>query len=653
MADLPKASQTQPNLFRRKGGIWSYVGLALVAGMASVWAYNTWFKPEPDPAPAAPTAPRHLVLISIDTLRADHLGSYGYSKKTSPNMDALAQQGVLFEQHYSCYPLTLPAHLTQFTGVSSLGHRVRDNLYHRLPDELGTLAEAMQGEGFKTGAFVSAHTMKGGSGLERGFEVYDDSDVRTLVPGRMTIAERKAPHTLKLAGDWISQQGAERFFCFIHLFDPHAPYESHSGFTEGDDNIARYDGEIAFTDAEIGRFIERLRTLDVFKDTLIVITSDHGEGLGEHGEMTHGYFCYESTTHVPLIVHGAPGIKAGTRVPWVVRNYDLAPTLVELMQLKSDVIRKQAHGVSLVPQMKDPAADPGLSAFVESHYAYLNANWSKIRGLRTDDDLTLFSGSDVVQTRAGKAVEDPAAVRAARDEITRLMGAWVPPRKGSAKPRESTSGSPYPGEVPMAQSFDPESLNDTRDLPSPHAMKDVLRAYQAAELAYDEEKFESCAESLRKLLAQHPDFAMAQRLLAAVTQGIVSANWRQIGREKCLELTREAAQALASASRSASRHGQPEGERAADLNRALLLAWLGDGRAAQDLADRVKDPRVAWFAALALYRDPATADRARVAETAAPLLKELKLSDADTKAAEAHLEAMRRGEALKLAPWEQ
>src|SRR5690606_24858220 len=216
-------------------------------------------------------------------------------------------------------------------------------------------------------AFVSAHTMKTGSGIERGFGHYDDEEVRTLQPGRLTVSERPAPRTLELAGDWIASQGADRFFCFVHLFDPHAPYVRHEGITErfGDDTRALYDGEIAFTDAAIGRFVERLRTLGVLDQTLLVMTADHGEGLGDHGELTHGYYCYDTTTHVPLIIHGAPGIQAGTRIPHIVRNYDLAPTLVELMQLKDETIKKQAHGQSLVAVMKDPATDPGLEVFVE------------------------------------------------------------------------------------------------------------------------------------------------------------------------------------------------------------------------------------------------------------------------------------------------
>jgi arylsulfatase A-like enzyme len=650
MADAPK---TPRNLFQRKGGIWTVLGLLLVGGIAFLWWQKYYGDTKPDPEPEAPSAPRHLLLISIDTLRADHLGCYGYEKGTSPNIDALAKDGVLFERHYSCYPLTLPAHLTQFTGVSSLSHRVRDNLYHRLPDELGTLSESFKADGFRTGAFVSAHTMKSGSGLERGFDVYDDVEVLAPAQGKLTIAERKAPRTLQLAGDWIAAQGAERFFCFIHLFDPHAPYERHAGTDAfGSDTTALYDGEIAFTDAELGKFLDRLRKLDVFKDTLIVLTADHGEGLGEHGELTHGYYCYDTTTHVPLIIRGAPGIKAA-RVPHVVRNYDLAPTLAEIMQLKDGRIKKQAHGVSLRPQMLDPATDPGLAAYVESHYAWLNANWAKIRGLRSKEGLALFSGDETLYLPGdqSKPTEGADSTRAARDEITRLMNAWLPPRKGASQPRESHAGSPYPGEVATAQSFDPESLNDSSGLPSPHEMKAVLRAYQQAELAYDEEKFETCAAQLRDLLKQHPDFVMAQRLLAAVTQGMVKQQWRELGTERCIDLTVEAADALAATADHALRHDQPDAALAADLNRALLLAWLNDHVALAELADRTAEARIRWLAIIARYR----ATKEVALDESRALMPELqkKLGDDAVKSAQEHLSAMENGQPILLAPWER
>lgn len=651
--------QQQPVL-KRRGGIWGVIGLLLVAGIVAVSVIKYMDKGEGEnPPPEQVTPPRHLLVISIDTLRADHLGCYGYGKPTSPSIDALAKEGVLFENHYTNYPLTLPAHLTQLTGVSSLGHRVRDNLYHQLPAEIATLPETMKAQDFRTGAFVSAHTMKAGSGIERGFEVYDDKDVRTLEPGRLTVRERSAPETLKLAGDWISTLGSDRFFCFVHLFDPHAPYQPHPEMGEQfqGDNTARYDGEIAYTDREIGRFILRLTELGLLKDTLVVITSDHGEGLGQHDELTHGYYCYDTTTRVPLIIRGAPGIKAGTRVPHLAANYDLAPTLLELMGVDAPEFRKQMHGVSLAPAMRD-GTDPGRAGiFIESHYAWLNANWAKIRALRTPAALALFAGDEVKYLADPEQLTDSAesnstALAEARNEINRLMAAWVPPRKGKGAVRETTAGTPYPGESPVAQDFEPESLSDTRELPSPHARARTLLAYQSAELEYDSERFAACADKLRALLKNEPDFVMAHKLLAAVNQGMVTSD-RGLGVDDAKRLTREAADSLRRVAELQQGHGQHEASAETRRSMALLLVWLNDIAALRKLSGESDDPAIGWMFRLAAYRvagrdnEPAAAEEAaRFLHTAPPGLSFL-------EAAQRDLQRMQAGEPLKLAPWER
>lgn len=652
----------EPNqpVLKRRGGVWGVIGLLLVAGIVAVSVIKYMDKGEGEnPPPEQVTPPRHLLVISIDTLRADHLGCYGYGKPTSPSIDALAKEGVLFENHYTCYPLTLPAHLTQLTGVSTLGHRVRDNLYHQLPSELATLPETMKVQGFRTGAFVSAHTMKAGSGIERGFEVYDDKDVRTLEPGRLTVRERSAPETLKLAGDWIATLGSDRFFCFVHLFDPHAPYLPHADVGEQfqGDNTARYDGEIAYTDREIGRFLLRLTELGLLKDTLVVITADHGEGLGRHDELTHGYYCYDTTTRVPLIIRGAPGMKAGTRVPYLAANYDLAPTLLELMGVEAPEFRKQMHGISLASAMRD-GTDPGRAGiFIESHYAWLNASWAKIRALRTPKALALFAGDEVkyladAEQEKDTAEDNSTALAEARSEINRLMAAWVPPRKGKGAVRETTAGTPYPGESAVAQDFEPESLSDTRERPSPHTKAKTLLAYQAAELEYDSERFAACAAKLRELLKSEPDFLMALKLLAAVNKGQVVAD-RGMGIEQAKQLTREAADSLRRVDELQAAHGQAQASLDTRRNRALLLVWVNDIAAMRKLAKESDDPAIDWMFHLTAYRVAGKPNEPAAAEEAARFLQQAPQGLPFMKEAQQDLQRMQAGEPLKLAPWEQ
>ena len=641
---------------RKRGGIWSVIGFLLVIGIITVAVMKWMDQGGDDPTNDEPyVAPRHLVLISIDTLRADRLGCYGYSKKTSPGIDALAKEGVVFENHYSCYPLTLPAHLTQLTGVSSLGHRVRDNLYHTLPDELPTLPEVMKQQGFRTGAFVSAHTMKSGSGIERGFEVYDDAGVRDVQPGRLTVSERKADETLTLAHDWIAGQGSDRFFCYIHLFDPHAPYERHEGLGDG---LTAYESEIAYVDQQISKFILKLQELNLFDDTLIVITSDHGEGLGDHNELTHGYFCYDTTTHVPLIIRGAPGIEKGTRVKNMVANYDLAPTLVELMGLDAIDFTQKMHGISLVPAMRGPIDLGRKGVFVESHYGWLNANWSKLRGLRNEGGLTLFAGDEVKHFADAKqevesAANNAAAVSEARTEITRLMNSWVPPRKGTAEARESGVGTPYPGESPVAQNFDPESLNDTRELPSPHVKANVLRDYQQAELDYDAERFAACAVKLRALLEAEPDFLMAHKLLAAVNHGRVQSRGGGMEVSVARKLTAEAAGSLDRAAALSAGQNQSAAVGAIQRNRALLLLWLNDIVALRKLADATTDAGIDWMFHLVSYRVAPIEAQPDAAAQAKAFLDGVPATESFVVDARKDLQRMLAGEALKLAPWEQ
>ncbi|MCC6464397.1 MAG: sulfatase [Planctomycetes bacterium] len=661
MADAPQKVQ----FLNRRGGVWGVLAFVLVAATIGVSIYRATH-PEAPPAPPAAqaTAPRHLILISIDTLRADHLGCYGYKHPVSPAIDALAREGALFENYYTCYPLTLPSHLTQLTGVSTLGHRVRDNLYHSLPDGLSLLQERLSANGFRCGAFVSAHTMRAGSGIERGFEVYDDAAVREAAPGRLTVSERKAPETLQLAADWLGRTRDTRLFCYIHLFDPHAPYQPHPdlGIDLTGSAHALYDGEIAYTDRELSRFFVKLGELGLMKDSLIVVTADHGEGLGEHDELTHGYFCYDTTTHIPLVVRGAPGIAAGTRVPALTRNYDLAPTLLELLDVRDEAMARQAHGISLVPTLKDPAHDPGLSVFVESHYAWLNAHWAKVRGLRTRDGLALFAGKQAEYVGSG---DREAALGAARDEITRLLNSWLPPRGGSGTLREAAGGSPYPGEAPSAQVFDPESLHDTRDLPSPMQVAHVLRAYQQAELAYDEERFEACASRLRELLKDQPDFLMGHRVLAAVLQGLVVREAGALGAEQSAALTREAAAAVRITAELCEKNGQPEAALGARRNLMLLAVWLNDRELA--LAARADTAELQWLQCLLDYRQACDAGtqqdaaaragkagaKQEAAARAGKALESAIFSDAGRKAAQGHLETMQQGRPLLLAPWER
>jgi arylsulfatase A-like enzyme/Flp pilus assembly protein TadD len=271
----------------------------------------------------APTT--NVVLISVDTCRADRLSCYGYPAQTTPHIDALAREGVLFSKAVSPVPLTLPAHCSMLTGVAPPVHGVRNNIGYRLADSHVTLSESLGQMGYRTGAIIGAAVLDSETGVGQGFELYDD-DVGVLMTYSGARPERRGDEVARLANAWLDARGSEPFFLFVHLFDPHYPYEPPEPFAarfSGDP----YVGEVAFADQCVGSVIETLKRLDLYDSTLIVVAGDHGEGLGEHGEPQHGYFVYCSTTRVPLVIRAPRGCR-DVRVAQAVSLTDIVPTVL-------------------------------------------------------------------------------------------------------------------------------------------------------------------------------------------------------------------------------------------------------------------------------------------------------------------------------------
>ncbi len=330
------------------------------------------------PQPAATSsasgpAARSIVLITIDTLRADRLGSYGSQRRLTPTLDAFARAATRFTSAVAQVPLTLPSHATILTGRHPSSHGVRTNDGYRLDPRVPTLADALHRRGFETGAFIGGYPLQSSSGLDRGFDTYDDSFMN--VPG---VTERPADAVLKAATDWIEGRPSHRFFAWIHLFDPHSPYAPPPQYAAAHRD-APYDGEIAYTDAALARFFDRLRQLDLFGSTMIVVVADHGESLGEHGERTHGTFLYDATIHVPLLVK-LPGQTTSRRVSSPVETADLSPTLAEI----AGAPFAPADGRSLLALLDGAAGDPERTTYAESYYLNVLLGWSPLRAIRTD-----------------------------------------------------------------------------------------------------------------------------------------------------------------------------------------------------------------------------------------------------------------------------
>lgn len=332
-----------------------------------------------------PAHARHLVLVTIDTLRADHLGAYGYREAATPHLDGLAREGAIALQASSHVPLTRPSHVSLFTGHLPTETGIRDNISPAVLPSVPLLAEVLKKAGFATGAFVSSIVVDSSSGLDRGFDVYADEfeggggDAQFL-----STVQKKGDVTLGQATTWLEKTvvglpASGRLFLWLHLYDPHDPYEAPEPYASRHREHP-YDGEIAWSDELVGRLDSTLARLGLKETTALLVTSDHGEGLGDHGETLHGFFVYQSTLSVPFFVRG-PGVVPGTRLSGPVRLVDVFPTVLDLMGVP---LPPDAHpaGRSLAAELRGGPAATAPAVYAESLVPLLHFGWSDLRVLR-------------------------------------------------------------------------------------------------------------------------------------------------------------------------------------------------------------------------------------------------------------------------------
>ncbi len=319
----------------------------LLAAVVAIWGGWHFLRRGPGDRPAETavgaaglTAIRNVLLVSIDTCRADRLSCYGYKRGTTPNIDALAREGALFKTALTPVPITTPAHCSMLTGTYPPTHGVHLNSFDRLAGSNVTLATVLRQAGYQTAAFVGAFPLECRFGLNQGFETYDG---RFNAEGKKEFFSRRTGEEVsRPAMAWLGEHAQKPFFLFLHYYDAHRPYAPHPPVTSPYMNDP-YAGEIAYIDNCIGRVLERLRTLGVYDNTLVIVTGDHGEGLGEHGEDTHSYFVYQGTLHVPLVVR-APGCPKGIAVEQNASLVDIVPTVLGLVGLK---VPARVEGVDL------------------------------------------------------------------------------------------------------------------------------------------------------------------------------------------------------------------------------------------------------------------------------------------------------------------
>lgn len=311
-----------------------------------------------------------VILISIDTLRSDRLPAYGYTEVATPAIDALRADGMLFQRAYAQIPLTLPSHATLMTGKLPGTHGVRDNLGYVLDAERhSTLAQRLRAAGWETGAAVASPVLRSGTGMQAGFDSYD-AKIHTALGESLGEMQRSGRDTVAGALEWIRPRAGRKLFFFLHLFEPHSPYKPPEPFASR--YREPYDGEVAAADAAVGEFLGELRRLGLYERALIILLSDHGESLGEHGEEQHGLFLYRSTLQVPLVVKLPGGVRRGETTAEIAGLVDLAPTVAALVGLER---RADEDGVALLGL--GPAA-PDRLVVAESYYPRLHLGWSEL-----------------------------------------------------------------------------------------------------------------------------------------------------------------------------------------------------------------------------------------------------------------------------------
>jgi arylsulfatase A-like enzyme/Tfp pilus assembly protein PilF len=328
-------------------------------------------------------APRDLnvLLITLDTTRADHLSCYAPGHARTPNLDALAARGVRFAHATAQVPLTLPSHACIMTGSYPMVHQLRDMGGFVLDKSHPTIASLMQSAGFATAAFVGSRAVAHHFGLSHGFDTYDDDMGPQTEEGKLPgiFAERRAGVVSDHALDWLKQNGRRRFFLWAHYYDPHQPYDPPEPYKH-EYAKSLYDGEIAYMDEQVGRLLSGLDQLGIASRTLVIAVGDHGESLGEHGEATHGIFLYDATLHVPLLVAG-PDVPRGKVIDDQVRSIDIHPTVMEFLNLPSS---SEAQGVSLWPLLRQGTHVRSNYSYGETIYPRTYMGWSELRAMRTD-----------------------------------------------------------------------------------------------------------------------------------------------------------------------------------------------------------------------------------------------------------------------------
>ena len=439
-------------------------------------------------------------MISIDTMRADRLPAYGYKAGRTPAIDALAQEGVLFERAYTHSPQTLPAHVSILSGQLPQHHGVRDNVGFKLAADVRLLPSWLREHGYVSAGIVSAAVLREETGIGNSFDLFDARMPPTRGGAALDEAQRDGQASLSVARQWLEQRPSPAFLLFLHLYEPHAPYQPPDPYRE----LAPYDGEIAYADAIVGQLLTALRARGWYDAATVVLLSDHGEGLGDHGEEEHGLFLYEEAIRVPLIIK-MPRTRKGTRVATVVQHVDLLPTLLDVAGV---AVPQDLPGRSLRPLLESASADewPERSVYSEALFGRYQFGWSEIFSL-TDARYRFIQAPRPELYDLESDPRERQNLVTAKSQTARAMGGALSQLRGSGAVTEPTPVAPDVQERLSALGYvGPQSgpRPARTDRPDPKDKVKVLTEYSAAMRFASEGELDDALARLHRIAQQEP-----------------------------------------------------------------------------------------------------------------------------------------------------
>lgn len=466
----------------------------------------------------------NIILFTIDTLRADHLECYGYDWVKTPNINRLASEGILFEHNIVQAPLTLPSHSSILTGTNPLYHGIRDNGGFYLDESHITLAEALKNREYSTGAFVAAFVLDSRWGLDQGFDYYfDNFDLTKYKTISLDSVQRRGDEVLAEAYKWLESNSQNKFFAWIHLYDPHTPYnppEPYKTQYRGR-RFGLYDGEIAYVDQLMGEFRRYMEEKNLLDKTLVIFTSDHGESLGEHKESAHGFFIYDSAIRVPLIIRFPEEKFKGSVITNQARSTDIMPTILNMLGEKSP---ENVQGLSLLPLILGKEARDELRAYSETYWPRYHYGWSDLKSLRKGQ----YKFIDAPKPELYDILDDPGEVNnlvnkkaSLGHEMKRELKALIDSNSAEgiedAGPKKITNDSLVKLQaLGYIGSFRASSKQKGEKLADPKDKIELYNEIKLAQFLVTEEKMDKAEKKIRDVLNKDPSVLEARYILGNI-----------------------------------------------------------------------------------------------------------------------------------------